>query len=179
MQNSAVFTNFKYNEPLTVDTPVENYINLLQKENAMYKKILIATDGSEHSGEAEKHGLVLAQKLEASVTALFVVEGIHPSRTIVSPPSLLMEEQVEALRDEGQKIVNMVVEKGKELGVDVEPMVVEGHPTHEIIEHAADHDLVVMGTLGRSGFSHLMMGSVAERVVRHAPVPVLVVRSKE
>lgn len=145
----------------------------------MYKKILIATDGSDHSEEAEKHGLTLAKKLEASVTALFVVEGIHPSRTIVSPPSLLLKEQIETLREEGRKIVNRVVKKGNEMGVDVEPMVVEGHPAQEIIEHAADHDLVVMGTLGRSGLSHLVMGSVAERVVRHAPVPVLVVRFRE
>ncbi len=145
----------------------------------MYKKILIATDGSKHSEEAEKHGLTLAKKLEASVTALFVVEGIHPSRTIVSPPSLLLEEQIETLRDEGKKIVDEVVKKGINMGVDVEPVVAEGHPANEIIEHAADHDLVVMGTLGRSGLSHLVMGSVAEKVVRHASVPVLVVRFEE
>ncbi|MBU7031468.1 MAG: universal stress protein, partial [Theionarchaea archaeon] len=45
-------------------------------------------------------------------------------------------------------------------------------------ERAADHDLVVVGTLGRSGISHLLLGSVAEKVVRHAPVPVLVVKSR-
>jgi nucleotide-binding universal stress UspA family protein len=144
----------------------------------MYKKILIATDGSKHSEEAEKHGLMMAKGSGASVTALYVVEGIHSSTSISSPPSLLMEEQMEQLREEGKKIVEKVVQKGKEMEVKVTPLVAEGHPANQIIEHAKDCDLVVMGTLGRSGFSQLLVGSVAEKVVRHAPVPVLVVRSK-
>ncbi|KYK35476.1 MAG: universal stress protein [Theionarchaea archaeon] len=145
----------------------------------MYKKILIATDGSEHSEEAVRHGLTLAKRSSASVTALYVVEVTHPSRSIASPTSLLLKEQIEEHRELGKEIVEKVVQKGKEMGVDVEPVVAEGHPANEIIEHAKDHDLVVMGTLGRSGFSHLLVGSVAERVVRHAPIPVLVVRFKE
>jgi nucleotide-binding universal stress UspA family protein len=144
----------------------------------MYEKILIATDGSEHSEEAEKHGLMMAKRSGASVTALYVVEGIHSSASISSPPSLLLEEQMEQLREEGKNIVGEVAQKGKEMGVEVTPVIAEGHPANQIIEHAKDHDLVVMGTLGRSGFSHLLVGSVAEKVVRYAPVPVLVVRSK-
>ncbi|KYK31294.1 MAG: hypothetical protein AYK19_17050 [Theionarchaea archaeon DG-70-1] len=145
----------------------------------MYKKILIATDGSDHSEEAEKHGLAVAKRSGASVTALYVVEGTHAPRSISSPASLLLDEQVEALKEEGEKIVDKVVDKGREMGVDVTPMVLEGHPAHEIIEHAKEYDLVVVGTLGRGGFSHLLLGSVAEKVVRHAPVPVLVVKPKE
>lgn len=144
----------------------------------MYKKILIATDGSPHSEEAEKHGLTMAMRSGASVTALYVVEGIHSPKTIGSPTSLLLDEQIEALKEEAQQIVENVVEKGKEMGVEVTPLVAEGHPAHEIIEHAKDHDLVVVGTLGRSGVSHLLLGSVAEKVVRHASVPVLVVKTR-
>lgn len=145
----------------------------------MYKKILIATDGSENSEEAEKHGLALAKKSHATVTALHVIEGIHTPRSITSPASLLLDEQIELLREEGRKVVEHVVEKGKKMGVEVTPVVQEGHPAHEILEHAKDYDLIVVGTLGRSGISHLLLGSVAEKVVRHSPVPVLVVRSKE
>lgn len=144
----------------------------------MYKKILIATDGSKHSEEAERHGLALAEKLGADVTALFVVEATHPSWSIVSPPSMVMEEHLEELKKEGKKIVERVVQKGEDMGVIVEPAVVNGHPANRIINHSKNFDVVVMGTLGRSGVSHLLMGSVAERVVRHAPVPVLVVRFK-
>jgi nucleotide-binding universal stress UspA family protein len=144
----------------------------------MYKKILIATDGSDHSEEAEKHGLTLAKQLGASVTALYVVEATHPSRTIVSPPSLKMGEHLEEMEKKGKEIVEEVAQKGEEMGVDVDPVVVDGHPANQIIKYSANFDLVVMGTLGISGFSHLLMGSVAEKVVRHAPVPVLVVRFK-
>jgi nucleotide-binding universal stress UspA family protein len=70
------------------------------------------------------------------------------------------------------------VEEGKALGVEVTPLIVEGSPTKKIVEMATDFDLVVMGTLGRSALSKLFMGSVAERVTRYAPCPVLVVRSK-
>lgn len=145
----------------------------------MYKKILIATDGSHHSEQAETHGLTLAAKLKARVTALYVVEGIHVSLTIGSPTSLLLDEQIEMLKEEGNRIVEKVVEEGRKKDVEVTPLVLEGHPANEIIEQARDYDLVVVGTLGRSGLAHLLLGSVAEKVVRHAPVPVLVVKSTE
>ncbi|MBU7024433.1 MAG: universal stress protein [Theionarchaea archaeon] len=145
----------------------------------MYKKILIATDGSEHSERAETHGLVLAKESNASVTAMYVVEVVHPVKSIGGPPSLLLEGQKEGLEEEGKKIVDRVVEKGKDMGIEVTPLVGEGHPAQEIIEHAKDFDLVVVGTLGRAGLSHLLLGSVAEKVVRHAPCPVLVVRARE
>lgn len=144
----------------------------------MYKKILIATDGSDHSEEAVKHGLTMAKRSGATVTALHVVEVVHPSRSISSPTSLLLDEQIEEIKEEGKKIVQNVVKRGKEMGVEVHPVVAEGHPANEIIEHAKECDLVVVGTLGRSGISHLLLGSVAEKVVRHAPVPVLVVKSR-
>jgi nucleotide-binding universal stress UspA family protein len=66
-------------------------------------------------------------------------------------------------------------------GIGVAGRVLVGLPFQTIIEaaRAADVDLIVMGTHGRTGFSHLLLGSVAERVVRHAPCPVLVVRERE
>jgi nucleotide-binding universal stress UspA family protein len=158
---------------------MQKYIWSIQKGTAMYKKILIATDGSEHSERAEIHGLTLAKDSHASVTALYVVEVVHPVKSIGGPPSLLLEGQIEGLVEEGKKIVDRVVQKGKDMGVEVTPLVGKGHPAQEIIEHARDHDLVVVGTLGRTGLSHLLLGSVAEKVVRHAPCPVLVVRDRE
>ncbi len=143
----------------------------------MYKKILIATDGSEPSKEAENHGLMLAKKLSSSVTTLYV-EEINVPTAIVGDYLFLVEEQIEEIEKAGKKIVDDVVRKGEKMGVTVTPLLVKGHPAHEIIEHAKDYDIVVMGTIGRSGLSYLLTGSVAEKVVRHAPVPVLVVRTK-
>jgi nucleotide-binding universal stress UspA family protein len=66
----------------------------------------------------------------------------------------------------------------QERGKTVTPLVTRGQPFHEICEVAKGRqvDVIVMGTHGRSGLSHVLLGSVAERVVRHAPCPVLMVR---
>lgn len=140
------------------------------------KKVLIATDGSEYTKEAVARGLHLAKILGAEVTALYVIDqtsfvSFPMDSSIVSVYSLL--------ENEGKKAVEDVVKEGELSGVKVTPMVVEGSPTRKIVEIAADYDLVVIGTLGRSALSKLFMGSVAERVTRYAPCPVLVVRSKK
>jgi len=139
------------------------------------KKILIATDGSEYTKEAVSTGLELAKTLGAEVTALYVIDqtsfvSFPIDSSIVSLYSLL--------ENEGKKAVEEVKKEGEQLGVKVNTVVTEGSPTRKIVEMASEADLVVMGTLGRSAISKLFMGSVAERVTRYAPCPVLVVRSK-
>lgn len=140
------------------------------------KKILIATDGSDYTKEAVSYGLWLAKELGAEVTALYVIDqtsfvSFPMDSSIVSVYSLL--------ENEGKKAVEDVKVEGESKGVKVTPMVLEGSPTRKIVEVAADFDLVVLGTLGRSALSKLFMGSVAERVTRYAPCPVLVVRARK
>jgi nucleotide-binding universal stress UspA family protein len=140
------------------------------------KKILIATDGSDYTKEAVSYGLWLAKELGAEVTALYVIDqtsfvSFPMDSSIVSVYSLL--------ENEGKKAVEDVKAEGESNGVKVTPMVLEGSTTRKIVEVAADFDLVVLGTLGRSALSKLFMGSVAERVTRYAPCPVLVVRAKK
>ena len=140
------------------------------------KKILIATDGSEYTKEAVSQGLHLAKVLGADVTALYVIDqtsfvSFPIDSSIVSVYSLL--------ENEGKRAVEEVKNDGEQLGVKVTTIVAEGSPTRKIVEMATNMDLVVIGTLGRSALSKLFMGSVAERVTRYAPCPVLVVRSKK
>jgi len=140
------------------------------------KRILIATDGSEYTKEAVSTGLRLAKILGAEVTALYVIDqtsfvSFPIDSSIVSVYSLL--------ENEGKRAVEEVKKEGEQQGIKVTPVVVEGSPTRKIVEMAADFDLVVIGTLGRSALSKLFMGSVAERVTRYAPCPVLVVRSRK
>jgi nucleotide-binding universal stress UspA family protein len=140
------------------------------------RKILIATDGSEYTKEAVSTGLKLAKVLGAEVTALYVVDqtsfvNFPMDSTVVSFYSLL--------ENEGKRAVEDVKKEGEALGVKVETVVAEGSPTRKIVDMAANFDLVVIGTLGRSALSKLFMGSVAERVTRYAPCPVLVVRAKK
>ncbi len=140
------------------------------------KRILIATDGSEPTQLAIEQGLHLAKLLGAKVTALFVVDQV-PLQTMPADATVIYSVHA-LLENEGNQAVNEVKEAGAKAGVEVTTMVVEGSPAKKIVELAADFDLVVMGTLGRSGLSKLFIGSVAERVVRYAPCPVLTVRAR-
>lgn len=140
----------------------------------LFKKILIPTDGSEYTKAAIAQGLELARLMDAQVTALYVVDqtsfvNFPMDSTVVSIYSVLEKE--------GKDAVDYVLAEGQKKGVKVEAMVEEGSPVKKIVDAARTHDLVVMGTLGRTGISKLLLGSVAERVVRYAPCPVLVVRA--
>lgn len=140
----------------------------------LFKKILIPTDGSEYTKAAVKKGLEMAKAGGAEVTALYVVDqtsfiNFPMDSTIVSVYTLLEKEGKEALE--------YVKKEAEAMGVKVTTRIEEGSPSRKIVDLSAEHDLIVMGTLGRTGFSKLLLGSVAERVVRFAKCPVLVVRS--
>ena len=137
----------------------------------MYSDILIPTDGSPGAQEAIEHGLEIAQQYEATVHALYVID----TRVSRSGPLL------ESLQLEGRKAVRDLEVAGTQAGVTVVTEVVEGVPPQEILEYSAMQgiDLIVMGTQGRTGIDRFVMGSVAERVVRHSPVPVLMVRKEQ
>jgi nucleotide-binding universal stress UspA family protein len=140
----------------------------------LFKRILIPTDGSEYTKAAIEKGVHLAKLCDAKVTAIYVVDqtsfvNFPMDSTIVNVYSLLEKEGKEAL--------DFVKEMGDQMGVEVETKMEEGSPVKKIVEDSKEHDIVVMGTLGRTGMSKLLLGSVAERVVRHAYCPVLVVRA--
>ncbi len=140
-----------------------------------FNKILIPTDGSDYTKEAIKKGLELAKVLDAEVTALYVVDqtsfiNFPMDSTIVSVYSLLEKE--------GKDAVDYVLAEGTKLGLKVNMRIEEGSPSRKVIEASKTFDLIVMGTLGRTGVSKLLLGSVAEKVVRFAECPVLVVRAK-
>jgi len=140
----------------------------------LFKKILIPTDGSENTKAAVRKGLEMAKATGGEVTALYVVDqtsfiNFPMDSTIVSVYTLLEKE--------GEEAREFVKKEAETLGVKVTTRIEEGSPSRKIVDLSAEHDLVVMGTLGRTGFSKLLLGSVAERVVRFAKCPVLVVRS--
>ncbi len=141
-----------------------------------FKKIMIPTDGSEYTKQAVTKGLMLAKALDAKVSAYYIVDetafvNVPMDATTLSIYSLL--------EDEGKEAVEYVKKMGDEIGVEVEMEIDEGSPVKKIIDASKNFDLIIMGTLGRGGFSKLLMGSVAEKVVRHAYCPVMVVRAKE
>jgi nucleotide-binding universal stress UspA family protein len=142
-------------------------------EMCLFKRIMIPTDGSEYTKNAIEKGLSLAKLCEAEVTAIYVVDqtsfiNFPMDSTIVNVYSLLEKEGKEALE--------FVKKKGDAMGVNVTTVMEEGSTVRKIVEASKDFDVIVMGTLGRTGMSKLLLGSVAERVLRHANCPVLVVR---
>ncbi len=139
------------------------------------KRILIPTDDSPNAKAAVARGLDLAKLIGAEVTALNVVD-ISPF--IGYGDAIALPNLLPIMETEGQAAVEFVRQEGAKKGVHVTTLVVDsGTPAHKIVEIAKDYDLIVMGSLGRTGMAHLLLGSVAERVVRHATCPVLVVRT--
>ncbi|HIH74075.1 MAG TPA: universal stress protein [Methanosarcina sp.] len=142
----------------------------------LYRNIVIATDGSANFRKVISCGIEIAKLSGATVYVLYVVDT----------PSLISEIWTagkEAIREmmvnDGKKVISKVKKIIEESGVEVKEVLLEGHPSDEIIKFAEHNnmDLIVMGTLGKTGFEKFMMGSVAQKVVRCSNVPVMVVRN--
>jgi nucleotide-binding universal stress UspA family protein len=144
----------------------------------LYRNIVIATDGSENSQRAISQGIEIAKLSGATVHALYVVDSTSFSSI---PMDAGWEAMYEILRGEGEKAISEVKERGEASGVEVREVLLEGHPSNEIINFAEKNnaDLIVVGTLGKTGLDRFLMGSVAEKIVRGSKVPVLVVRSEK
>mgnify|MGYP003288102568 CR=1 FL=1 len=139
--------------------------------------ILAPTDFSEFSKRVLRSALELAQTFEAKLSLLNVVEP-PPSPIEGLVPSTLGANFLDDLERQASHALAAVLPEAQSTKVEVVRRVVVGIPYRKIIEVAAEEqaDLIVMATHGRTGLSHLVMGSVAERVVRTAPCPVLTIR---
>jgi nucleotide-binding universal stress UspA family protein len=145
-----------------------------------FRHILAPTDFSEYSKKAVASALELAKKFGAKLSILHVVElPPYPVEGYV-PPSLTATF-IEDLEREASQELAQVVPEAEAAGVEVARLVAVGTPYRKIIDMAEGEqvDLIVMATAGRTGFSHLIMGSIAERVVRTASCPVLTIRPHE
>jgi len=142
----------------------------------MFEKILIATDGSEHSKRAAKKGLEMAKLSGGGVNALYVVDA---NRSLSDVSANIADEVLEGFKKtmmkEGEEATKYVEEEAKLAGVSAEKKVIEGNPAEEILKMAGGMDLVVMGSVGRTGLSTFLLGSVTDKVVRNSKVPVMVV----
>ena len=148
------------------------------RETPASRHVLAATDFSEPAGRAVKAAAEEARRVGGRLTVLHSLEiasvfAAPLPGTLVVPP-MTSEHRARAIADAHSRLSEAV----RGLDVEVEPLVTDGDAARDVVQ-AADSlpaRLVVLGTVGRTGFSRLLLGSVAETVVRQAPCPVLVVR---
>lgn len=138
----------------------------------MYERILHPTDGSTGSAHVTLQAIDLAEQYGATVHGVNVVD---------SDVSALLGSDSDALEQQGENAVKSVENMAEAHGVDVETEVLNGDPAETILDYADEigADLIVSGTHGRSGVKRQLLGSVAERLVRHASMPVMTVQLPE
>ncbi|MDP1573387.1 MAG: universal stress protein [Coxiellaceae bacterium] len=145
----------------------------------MYQHILIPVDGSPTSDRALQEALRFAQQKNAQLELVYVVENIY---LLSDELYINYAELLETMRSSGEKILAQAQSVAQKAGITAEVKLLEAGSERiaNVIVAEAVHwsaDLIVIGTHGRSGFSRLLMGSVAEGVVRTAQTPVLLIRS--
>ncbi|MGB9958242.1 universal stress protein [Haloferax prahovense] len=139
----------------------------------MYDEILLPVDGSPAAEQAIPHVFDLAERYDATVHVLFVVNTTRDNAGIIGGTVL------ETLEQEGRRVVDEVVERGESRGIKTVGAVRRGAPHETILDYAAEHgaEVIAMATHGRTGVERVLLGSVTERIVRTASVPVLTVRA--
>lgn len=144
-------------------------------EELKYTKILVPTDGSDYSYKAAEHAVYLARSLGAKIYVLNVVNvdlafrsGIHYA------------EGMSELQQAGNEATARVRQICEKQGVECEELIVKGQPADTIIQVSRElcASCIVIGSIGMSAIERVLIGSVSEKVMRHANCPVLLVRHK-
>jgi len=146
-----------------------------------FKRVLAPTDFSESSEEALRQACWLAERFGAELHILHVLTEIVPTgpdplMMPVMPPQFYQDDENKA-----QKALEEVVKPSWEKPASVKTAVRWGSAAEAIVDYASEQgiDLIVISTHGRTGLSHILLGSVAERIVREAPCPVLTIRRRK
>jgi len=148
----------------------------------MYRNILVAVDGSHTSDVALQEAIKLANEVQAQLRIVHAVDTVNLNRDTEFPNPV---EILDVMVKSGEEILRKAVGVAREAGIQTETRLIEidtlGRRIPEVIAEEAETwpaDLIVIGTHGRRGISHLFLGSVAEGVVRVATKPVLLIRGK-
>ena len=150
-----------------------------QSQNIALKSILVPTDFSEYSKKSLRYAVSFAKQFNASITLLYVVEpAVFPSDfgfAQINFPDM-EKDMLEKAEQELKQIINEVNSELK-----ITSAVRSGIPFVEVTSFAGEEkmDLIIVATHGRTGVEHILFGSTAEKIIRKAPCPVLVVRAEE
>lgn len=141
----------------------------------MYANVLLPTDGSDAAAAAVPHAIELADRYGARLHVLYVADTTEYSTVTFE------DDVVDPLTEQGEAVVDDVVEAAEERNIEAVGVVQQGGAYETILQYVDDQDVdvIVMGTHGRRGLDRALLGSVTERVVRTADVPVLTVQENE
>jgi len=152
------------------------------------KRILVAVDGSESAQKAAQKAAELAEDLEAEVTLIHVytetaqipVNQFNEVASYLSAETMesIMEQQEDTIKDKRQKILDNDAQFFKEKGMEVEKILLHGDPADEVCEYAAENnfDLIVVADKGHGKVERFLLGSISDKIVRHAKTSVMVVK---
>lgn len=141
----------------------------------MTRRVLVPVDGSELATRALEYALDVHGGSDADITLLYVAG--EPSGMMGSASSLALEDDVEqAIAEEADEVFEPARAAASEHGIEVGAEIGLGKPASVIVEHAENHDVVVLGSHNSTLRERLFVGNIARKVVENAPVPVTVVR---
>lgn len=141
-----------------------------------FDRIIIPTDGSKIAKKTEKIALAVAK---TSGLKLIVIHIVHvPNLGILYGRSEITsyESMRNFLIKKGHLFLKSVKKKGEKIGVNISAKLIEGNPAEEIIKESKKKDLVIIGSKGVTNLMNIFLGSVAEKVARHSPATVMIVR---
>lgn len=143
----------------------------------MGNRILVPVDGSEYATTALDY--VVGNFPDATVVLLHVINPAEAGYGAEATVPTVSEEWYQERREDAAVLLDELAAESRDAGIEaVEQAIEVGRPTRTIVDYADEHDIdqIVMGSHGRSGVSRILLGSVAETVVRRGTVPVTVVR---
>lgn len=140
------------------------------------KNILLPTDFSKLSLSAAQHAVDLAKQYGAKIHLMHVIEKTPPILTIHSL-DLSEEKIIKSIEDDARESLNSTAAKLRESRADIQTVLKKGLDYEEIVNYSQQNgiDVIVIATHGRTGILHTLIGSVAEKVIRYAKCPVLVI----
>ena len=141
-----------------------------------FQRILAPIDFSQQAGQALDYAIAWGRQLSAQLILVHVVQSLSEVGIDMAPA--LPSAHLETLEKELTRHLQGYLQRVEDAGVQGDLIIAHGSPLDEIIEivKARQIDLIIMGSHGRSGLSHLLLGSMAEKVIRLVPCPVLIVR---
>jgi|AGTN01.3.fsa_nt_gi Universal stress protein UspA and related nucleotide-binding proteins len=144
----------------------------IDMEGISYNKIMVPTDGSEYSYRAAEHAVYLARLAGARVYVLYVIDTDLAFRS-----GIHYAEDVSGMEGSARNITGKIKQLCEQAGVPCEEIIAKGKPADVIVDLAGQNgvDLIVMGSLGMSAIERALIGSVSDKVSRHAKCPVMIV----